>query len=122
MCLLGNWNAKPDTRVKLSVGTEELQSIWTIRRNEKIEPTIWRTNKLTGTVDFKNILLTSRVVNNEGNEILRSILETGKADENAEDNYSKNYRHFQELFDKHSTGNGYFGKKKRVHSFQNCNY
>ena len=43
----------------------------------KIEPTIWRTNKLTGTVDFKNILLTSRVVNNEGNEILRSILETG---------------------------------------------
>ena len=71
----------------------------------KIEPTIWRTNKLTGMVDFKNILLTSRVVNNEGNEILRSILETGKADENAKDNYSKNYRHFQELFDKHSTEN-----------------
>lgn len=71
----------------------------------KIEPAIWRTNKLTGTVDFKNILLTSRVVNNEGNEILRSILETGKADENAKDNYSKNYRHFQELFDKHSTEN-----------------
>ena len=43
----------------------------------KIEPTIWRTNKLTGTVDFKNILLTSRVVNNEGNEFLRSILESG---------------------------------------------
>ena len=51
----------------------------------KIEPTIWRTNKLTGTVDFKNILLTSCVVNNEGNEILRSILETGKADEDAKD-------------------------------------
>lgn len=71
----------------------------------KIEPAIWRTNKLTGTVDFKNILLTSRVVNNDGNEILRSILETGKADENAKDNYSKNYRYFQELFDKHSTEN-----------------
>ena len=71
----------------------------------KIEPAIWRTNKLTGTVDFKNILLTSRVVNNEGNEILRSILETGEADENAPDNYSKNYRHFQELFDKHSIEN-----------------
>lgn len=71
----------------------------------KIEPAIWRTNKLTGTVDFKNILLTSRVVNNEGNEILRTILETGKADENAKDNYSKNYRYFQELFDKHSTEN-----------------
>lgn len=71
----------------------------------KIEPAIWRTNKLTGTVDYKNILLTSRVVNNEGNEILRTILETGKADENAKDNYSRNYRYFQELFDKHSTEN-----------------
>lgn len=71
----------------------------------KIEPAIWRTNKLTGTVDYKNILLTSRVVNNDGNEILRSILETGCADENAKENYSKNYRYFQELFDKHSTEN-----------------
>lgn len=71
----------------------------------KIEPAIWRTNKLTGKVDFKNILLTSRVINNNGNETLSSILETRKADENAKDNYSKNYRHFQELFDKHSTEN-----------------
>ena len=71
----------------------------------KIEPAIWRTNKLTGTVDYKNILLTSRVVNNDGNEILRSILETGCAGESAKDNYSKNYRYFQELFDKHSTEN-----------------
>ncbi|MCD8370267.1 MAG: DUF262 domain-containing HNH endonuclease family protein [Clostridiales bacterium] len=71
----------------------------------KIEPAIWRTNKLTGTVDYTNILLTSRVVNNDGNEILRSILETGHADEKAKDNYSKNYRYFQELFDKHSTEN-----------------
>ena len=71
----------------------------------KIEPAIWRTNKLTGTVDYKNILLTSCVVNNDGNEILRSILETGCADEKAKDNYSENYRYFQELFDKHSTEN-----------------
>lgn len=71
----------------------------------KIEPAIWRTNKLTGTVDYRNILLTSRVINNDGNGILRSILETGHADENAKDNYSKNYCHFQELFDKHSTEN-----------------
>lgn len=71
----------------------------------KIEPAIWRTNKLTGTVDYKNILLTSKVVNNEGNERLRKILETGIADEKATDNYSKNYRHFQKLFDKHATEN-----------------
>ncbi len=71
----------------------------------KIEPVIWRTDKLTGTVDRNNILLTSRVVNNEGNETLRIILETGRADESAKDNYSRNYRYFQELFDKHSTEN-----------------
>lgn len=71
----------------------------------KIEPTIWRTNKLTGTVDYKDILLTSRVVNNEGNDILHSILENGKVDEEARDNYSKNYRLFQKLFDQHSTEN-----------------
>ncbi len=71
----------------------------------KIEPAIWRTNKLTGIVDYKNILLTSRVVNNEGNNTLRAILETGEADETAKDNYSKNYRHFQALFDKHSQEN-----------------
>lgn len=71
----------------------------------KIEPSIWRTNKLTGTVDYKNILLTSHVINSEGNETLRTILETGIADNNAKDNYSKNYRYFQELFDKHSSEN-----------------
>ncbi len=71
----------------------------------KIEPTIWRTDKLTGIVDFKDILLTSRVVNNEGNDVLRSILETGKANEDAKDHYSKNYCYFQELFNQHCEKN-----------------
>lgn len=88
--------------------TQTLSSERTAEANNfisKIEPTIWRTNKLTGTVDYKDVLLTSRVVNNDGNEILRSILESGQADEDAKDNYSKNYRLFQELFDRHSTEN-----------------
>lgn len=67
----------------------------------KIEPTIWRTDNLTGKVDYSNILLSSQVVNNEGNEILRKILETGYADSKAEDNYSRNYILFQELYDRH---------------------
>lgn len=67
----------------------------------KIEPTIWRTNKLTGVVDYTDILLTSRVMNNDGNQILKAILETGETSENAKDNYSKNYRLFQRLLDKH---------------------
>lgn len=60
-----------------------------------IQPTIWRTDKLTGKVDYKSTLLTSRVVNNSGNEILRLILETGTTDSKATDNYSRNYRLFQ---------------------------
>ena len=47
----------------------------------KIEPTIWRTNKLTGVVDYTDILLTSRVMNNDGNQILKAILETGETSE-----------------------------------------
>lgn len=68
-----------------------------------IQPTIWRTDKLTGKVDYKSTLLTSRVVNNSGNEILRSILETGEADSKATDNYSKNYRLFQKMFEEHAS-------------------
>ena len=45
------------------------------------------------------------MINNEGNSVLRTILETGLAETDAKDNYSKNYRHFQELFEKHSVEN-----------------
>ncbi len=72
---------------------------------KQIEPALWRTNKMTGEVDFSNILLESKVLNNEGNEILRSILQTGEADPKATDNYSKNYRKFQELYAKLSQDN-----------------
>lgn len=71
----------------------------------QIEPAIWRTNKLTGEVDYSNILLESRVVNNEGNTILRDILKDGKTVEGAEDNYSKNYNKFLELYEKASQDN-----------------
>lgn len=68
----------------------------------QIEPAIWRTNKLTGEVDYSNILLTSRVIDNEGNDILRNILKTGDADPKATDNYSKNYLLFLKLYEEHS--------------------
>lgn len=66
-----------------------------------IEKAIWRANKLTGEVNYSDILLTSKVIDNEGNTILKSILETGKADKKATDNYSKNYLLFQKLYDEH---------------------
>ena len=71
----------------------------------QIEPALWRTDKLTGKVDYQNILITSRVVNNDGNEVLRKILETGKAETGAKDNYSKNYIKFQELYESASAEN-----------------
>ena len=71
----------------------------------QIEPAIWRTNKLTGEVDYSNILLESRVVNNEGNSILRDILKQGKSVDGAKDNYSNNYNKFLELYEKASQDN-----------------
>lgn len=65
----------------------------------QIEPAIWRVDNLTGKVNKKEILLTSKVVDNEGNEILRQLLETGVADKHATDNYSRNYLQFQQLYD-----------------------
>lgn len=71
----------------------------------QIEPAIWRKDKLTGHVDYSSTLLKSRVVNNEGNEILRNILETGIASSEAIDNYSKNYKTLQTLYELHSKDN-----------------
>lgn len=69
----------------------------------QIEPAIWRTDNRTGKVDYNNILLTSKVVDNEGNEILRDILKDGVANSEANDNYSRNYLLFQKLYDDHCT-------------------
>lgn len=79
---------------KPEVKTEEAKNFIT-----KIEPTIWRADKLTGKVNYGDILLTSRVINNEGNRILKEILQTGCADPKAKDNYSRNYIKFQKLLD-----------------------
>ena len=72
----------------------------TLNFMSQIEPAIWRTNKFSGEVDYSSILLESRVMNNEGNQILREILKTGTVQQGANDNYSKNYKKLQELFDK----------------------
>lgn len=69
---------------------------------QQIEPAIWKTDNLTGEVNYSEILLKSNVINDEGNKILKGILETGKTEEGAKDNYSKNYNKFLELFEKAS--------------------
>lgn len=65
---------------------------------QKIKPALWKENEMTGKEDRSKILLRSEVVTDSGNRILRNILESGEADKNARDNYSKNYNKFKELY------------------------
>lgn len=65
---------------------------------QKIKPALWKENEMTGKEDRSKILLRSEVVTDSGNLILRNILESGEANKNAKDNYSKNYNKFEELY------------------------
>lgn len=71
----------------------------------QIEPAIWRTQKLTGEVDYEDTLLNSRVVTDKANFILKEILKTGEIQPNAIDSYSKNYLKFIELYEEASINN-----------------
>lgn len=64
----------------------------------KIKPALWKENEMTGKEDRSQMLLKSDVVSDSGNEILRRILETGEAEPDATDYYSRNYRKFVELY------------------------
>lgn len=74
----------------------------------EIEPSLWKINKYTGEVDYKKYLLKSEVINDDENEILHKILETGEVNPNLKDNYSKNYSRFLELFETASKNNPLF--------------
>ncbi len=65
----------------------------------EISSCLWKAGKLTGKIDRTIPLISSRVINNEGNEIFFHILETGETTYKAKDNYSKNYRLFQSLLE-----------------------
>ena len=72
----------------------------------RISHTIWENNKLTGNIDnYEKILISSNVINEKENNILKEILKTGKADEKSSDAYSVNYLKFQELYGKYSKNN-----------------
>ena len=71
----------------------------------QIQPALWKQEKLTGEVDYTSVLITSRVIDNEGNKILQDILETGIADHKRMDNYSKNYNQILKLIEEKSVEN-----------------
>lgn len=72
---------------------------------DKIKPLLWKANKITGETDFNKPLITSKVVHTDENEVFRGILSSGKADERAKDNYSKNYIKLQKLIQEKAKDN-----------------
>lgn len=77
---------------------EENKSAEVVNFISLINPALWIVNELTGYVkDKTKIHLRSDVATDQGNEILRSILETGVTQTGAKDNYSRNYNKFVEL-------------------------
>jgi hypothetical protein len=69
----------------------------------QIAPCIWDINPISQKVSDKTkIRLESFVITDEDKETFHKILETGKFDENADDNYSKNYCFFKEKCDEYA--------------------
>lgn len=64
----------------------------------EIEPVLWK-NVIKSEGAVKNVLISSSVINDEGNNILKGILENGVTNEESNDKYSLNYILFQRLFD-----------------------
>ena len=64
----------------------------------EIEPILWK-NVIKSEGAVKNVLISSSVINDEGNNILKGILENGVTNEESNDKYSLNYILFQRLFD-----------------------
>ncbi len=64
----------------------------------EIEPILWK-NVIKSEGAVKNVLISSSVINDEGNNILKGILENGVTKDEANDRYSLNYTLFQRLFD-----------------------
>ena len=64
----------------------------------EIEPILWK-NVIKSEGAVTNVLILSSVINDEGNNILKGILENGVTKEEANDRYSLNYTLFQRLFD-----------------------
>ena len=58
----------------------------------RIAPTLWRTDQITGEADRSSTLIESRAIDDDANATLKMILETGETDPNAKDPYSLNYR------------------------------
>lgn len=68
----------------------------------QIEPAIWKIDELTGAADYSSVLIESKVLEVEYNQILENILKTGEVDGKSADRYSLNYKLLIELLDEYA--------------------
>lgn len=68
----------------------------------QIEPAIWKIDELTSVADYSSVLLESKVLEVEYNQILENILKTGEAEDKSKDRYSLNYKLLIKLLDEYA--------------------
>ncbi len=68
----------------------------------QIEPAIWKIDELTSVADYSSVLIESKVLEVEYNQILENILKTGEAEEKSKDRYSQNYNLLIKLLDEYA--------------------
>ena len=65
----------------------------------QIEPAIWEIDELTSVADYGSVLIESKVLEVEYNQILENILKTGEVEDKSKDRYSLNYKLLIKLLD-----------------------
>lgn len=68
----------------------------------QIEPAIWKIDELTSVADYSSVLIESKVLEVEYNQILENILKTGEAEDKSKDRYSLNYKLLIKLLDEYA--------------------
>ena len=68
----------------------------------QIEPAIWKIDELTSVADYTTVLIESKVMEVKYNQILESILKTGKTQLGSKDRYSVNYNLLVKLLDEYA--------------------
>lgn len=68
----------------------------------QIEPAIWKIDELTSVADQSSVLIESKVMEEEYNQILEKILETGETEEGNKDRYSANFNLLKVLLDEYA--------------------
>ena len=68
----------------------------------QIEPAIWKIDELTSVADYSSVLIESKVLEVEYNQILENILKTGEAEDKSKDRYSLNYLLLIKLLDEYA--------------------